>query len=424
MADATCSIADCNRGGRIRRTWCEYHYTRWRKTGDPCTPPQRAANRRLTDRSSQACAQPGCDQSGQLRRGLCRPHYCRWRKSPAGVSELGTAPSRYVVGKECAVDGCHGNYRITRGLCGKHYGRLRRHGSPEWQPAPKLPKALKPRKDRASSAQGRATRTKNVLCVVPTCDRRATALDWCEAHRKRFRKYGDVRADIALGQRGYPPASQCSADGCSERPSGRGLCKAHYNQMFRTALARQRVRPPCSIDGCDAPQHSKTWCSVHYHRWVERGDPLAVVRYRTRVQPDACSVDGCAVKPRVKGMCLPHYRQAHYRANKGKKNAQSRQNYLNNRIERIANCERRRRQLRDGLTRAERSLSNTYRRVIANDPCWYCGSPGIHFDHFYPVSKGGTDHWWNLVRACADCNLRKFTRCGTWYLLRPKSVST
>lgn len=33
MAQGTCSI--CNRRGRIRRGWCDTHYYRWYRTGDP-----------------------------------------------------------------------------------------------------------------------------------------------------------------------------------------------------------------------------------------------------------------------------------------------------------------------------------------------------------------------------------------------------
>lgn len=78
------------------------------------------------------------------------------------------------------------------------------------------------------------------------------------------------------------------------------------------------------------------------------------------------------------------------------------------------------------LDELDRALSRAYRAVIRNDRCRYCGEhvPGdMHDDHFYPLSKGGTDHWWNLVRACGPCNRHKHARCGTWFLLRrgPKS---
>jgi 5-methylcytosine-specific restriction endonuclease McrA len=66
----------------------------------------------------------------------------------------------------------------------------------------------------------------------------------------------------------------------------------------------------------------------------------------------------------------------------------------------------------------DRHLSVEYRKAIANDPCFYCGGKGEHDDHFFPLAKGGTDHWYNLVRACESCNLSKHAKCGTWFVLK------
>lgn len=45
--------------------------------------------------------------------------------------------------------------------------------------------------------------------------------------------------------------------------------------------------------------------------------------------------------------------------------------------------------------------------------CQYCGrsvpSVVLHVDHILPLSSGGTNNPTNLVAACADCNLGKFT---------------
>lgn len=66
----------------------------------------------------------------------------------------------------------------------------------------------------------------------------------------------------------------------------------------------------------------------------------------------------------------------------------------------------------------DRLLSAFYRQAIRNDPCYYCGSSVTdHTDHFFPLAKGGTDHWFNLVRACRSCNFSKRTTCGTAFLL-------
>lgn len=43
------------------------------------------------------------------------------------------------------------------------------------------------------------------------------------------------------------------------------------------------------------------------------------------------------------------------------------------------------------------------------EQCVYCGDRigPFHFDHLWPVSKGGSSDPANLVKACADCNLSK-----------------
>lgn len=78
-----------------------------------------------------------------------------------------------------------------------------------------------------------------------------------------------------------------------------------------------------------------------------------------------------------------------------------------------------RRRHKQQLTLEDRRLSTAYRLAIKHDPCFYCGDPGEQDDHYFPVAKGGTDHWWNLVRACWACNNGKRAHCGTWFQLRP-----
>ena len=36
--------------------------------------------------------------------------------------------------------------------------------------------------------------------------------------------------------------------------------------------------------------------------------------------------------------------------------------------------------------------------------CFYCGDPANTVDHIKPRHLGGTDHLYNLVAACSDCN--------------------
>lgn len=44
-----------------------------------------------------------------------------------------------------------------------------------------------------------------------------------------------------------------------------------------------------------------------------------------------------------------------------------------------------------------------------DNECAYCGEPKrfMTFDHLVPLSAGGPNAWWNLCRACGDCNNAK-----------------
>lgn len=72
----------------------------------------------------------------------------------------------------------------------------------------------------------------------------------------------------------------------------------------------------------------------------------------------------------------------------------------------------RRRATTKKMTALDKRKSHLHRLRIANDLCYYCGgcTPEMHYDHVYPISKGGTDHWFNLVRACEPCNKSKSAR--------------
>jgi 5-methylcytosine-specific restriction endonuclease McrA len=85
-----------------------------------------------------------------------------------------------------------------------------------------------------------------------------------------------------------------------------------------------------------------------------------------------------------------------------------------------AAASQRRQRVRNAMDAQDRAMSIAYRAAIANDPCTYCGArtDAMQVEHLYPLSKGGTDHWWNLAMACWPCNSAKYDRCATWYRLR------
>ncbi len=80
MAHATCSIEGCSRP-HYGLGWCNKHYQRWRKHGDP-----HAGGRP----SFTVCTVDGCSSTERLKRGLCNKHYCRLRRygDPEFVQEI------------------------------------------------------------------------------------------------------------------------------------------------------------------------------------------------------------------------------------------------------------------------------------------------------------------------------------------------
>lgn len=72
-----------------------------------------------------------------------------------------------------------------------------------------------------------------------------------------------------------------------------------------------------------------------------------------------------------------------------------------------------------GMSDQDKRESTEWRKIIAGDPCFYCRTTtagAYEDDHYVSVAHGGTDHWWNLVRACVSCNRRKASMNGDEFL--------
>ena len=303
----------------------------------------------------------------------------------------------------CSVDGCDAKLRTsnTTGRCSPH-----RYIPAEWG-----------------------------VCAVDGCDarlRKDNGTGYCEPHK--FAK-------------GREPVRPCGAPGCDRvlrTDNTSGYCPDHVEQYWRTPeyLAKRRAdyhaepKPPdtrrtCSADGCDRKIRSdNTLGRCNDHRFIP-------------MEWSVCSVDGCEarIKPsNTLGRCFEHraewqkaYNREYYQRNQAELREYARQYRevyaeehradasawaLANPEARQAAHARRRGWLDADMDDIDRLLSVLYRIAIRDDPCHYCGSPVTdHVDHFFPLAKGGTDHWWNLVRACARDNLRKQAMCGTKYLL-------
>lgn len=104
-----CSVVGCGKAVKARG-WCNTHYDRWHRWGDPHAlkrdPP-------VLEKPA-VCSHDGC-QRKVLAKGLCTTHYHQ---------------NHLANSAECAVKECK-KPRKAKGYCQKHYERFLRHGDPE-----------------------------------------------------------------------------------------------------------------------------------------------------------------------------------------------------------------------------------------------------------------------------------------------------
>lgn len=118
-----CDVSGCENPILNSRGWCNRHYLRWRRHGDPTgggvTPTPKGPE----------CSIDGCTKKPKGR-GWCAAHWERW--SVYG-DPLAGGPERTKRTGACSQPGC-----LTRdyahGFCSKHYNRWRRYGDPDALP--------------------------------------------------------------------------------------------------------------------------------------------------------------------------------------------------------------------------------------------------------------------------------------------------
>lgn len=59
-----------------------------------------------------------------------------------------------------------------------------------------------------------------------------------------------------------------------------------------------------------------------------------------------------------------------------------------------------------------------YKAAIIKDPCVYCLEKSSSWEHIQPRSLGGYDGWYNIARACLDCNRQRDVTPFLIYMLR------
>lgn len=73
MQSATCTIEGCTNPIAVKsRGWCNVHYKRWHRLGDP--------NATVREGRTTTCSVEGCTAGGDIIRGFCHKHYTRWKR--------------------------------------------------------------------------------------------------------------------------------------------------------------------------------------------------------------------------------------------------------------------------------------------------------------------------------------------------------
>lgn len=106
------------------------------------------------------------------------------------------------------------------------------------------------------------------------------------------------------------------------------------------------------------------------------------------------------------------YCQRYYLANKERLAAKARKNYEEHK-ERYFSYAHKRRALKRGTQSNTAHIAALVKRIKARQDvfCYYCQNPimlgHLHFDHVFPISRGGPHSIDNICTSCDHCNMQK-----------------
>lgn len=123
-----CAADECDRKS-VSKGYCDKHYRRLRKYGDPNVKKlgngQKGEAAKMPDAPPEKlCTIEGCTRV-KYSRGWCKMHYRRWQRN--GDPE--STRSERVDDKPCIVDSCEETVRVGE-FCYAHYARFKRHSDP------------------------------------------------------------------------------------------------------------------------------------------------------------------------------------------------------------------------------------------------------------------------------------------------------
>lgn len=249
MKKDTCSVDGCERQVQARG-WCQMHYARWQRHGDPGDAAPRHTWQGI------GCAVDGCNRAA-AKRGWCGMHYQRWALSGA-VGEADRKIAVPYADAPCNVEGC-AKTPAARGLCPMHLERCKRNGTP------------------GEAALRRVPSYHDVVCKVTGCDSPARMLGWCEMHYARAKKNN---GDPGPPQRTMRKAGTGTVSRGYVYVKGRLQHRIVMEEMLGRQLhGFESVHHKNGIRHDNRPENLELWTSAHHSG--QRASDLAewVVKY-------------------------------------------------------------------------------------------------------------------------------------------------
>jgi len=110
----TCAVEGCTQPARSR-SWCEAHYTRWRRTGSTGGPA-------VWDRKPGTCSVDRCTSVARSL-GMCNAHHLRWSRhsdTSACKPRSGPGSPRWVPDERLTYDAMHDRVKRAKGAPSEH----------------------------------------------------------------------------------------------------------------------------------------------------------------------------------------------------------------------------------------------------------------------------------------------------------------